>query len=70
MSHKIFAFEKLTDTAATWALEQVADKHPVQNRSETLDVLVGQYEYNRFGDIVDEIVREDTPASLKHPHMR
>lgn len=63
--NKIFTFEKLTDTAAAWALEQVADKHPLQNRTCDLHELVNSYEYNRFGDIIDERAEHDSVKSDK-----
>lgn len=48
-----YTFENLKDTAQVWALQQVGEKHPIGDRDKSLDLLVADYEYNRFGDIID-----------------
>lgn len=42
-----------TEEAKFMAIEAVNEKHPVQTRDKNLDELINNYEFNKWGDIME-----------------
>lgn len=48
-------FSDLKPEAQEWALEQIDMLRPIHTREETPEELLSKYDFNRFGDIVEEV---------------